>query len=505
MTQEIRRKPVKLGFGEKPYSAKQFYMDDYPRTLFPLNTNKILIEAGEDKIVHYLGKIKNNTNSFPPQFRVYAAKDPIHLRRTVKLDPVAEYFIYDLVYRNRKLFRKPHSQSRVHYGYRFENGVPLSASSEYKAFKNAVYVAGLFGEPFIGFDVSNYFNALYHHDLDAWLAALDASNDDVQMFSKFLRETNAGRSIDCLPHGLYPTKMIGNDFLRFIEESTFLKSKEVHRFMDDVYIFGDTQEDVNADFNRIQRVLGLKGLSVNPSKTSLFRSKPEETEHSISAVKKNLLQRRREIVETSFYDDSEEQQELPKADLSRDELDEIYSILKDGDLEEDDAELILTVMRDHAEDVLEFLPGIISRFPHLSKNVFKFCGEINDADSVADLIDSTLTSDDETQEYQLFWFGMMVKSYLMKSKKAPGIIAKLLYHRNRTDISVAKVLEIPDLRYGLPDVRQSFLASGRSDWLSWSSAVGSRSMKPAARNYILEYFMKSSPMNHLIGEIIQSI
>src|SRR5688500_9604905 len=107
------------------------------------------------------------------------------------------------------------------------------------------------------------------------------------MFSNFLRETNAVSSIDCLTHGLYPTKMIVNDFLRFIEESTFLKATSVHRFMDDVYIFGSSQEEVNADFNRIQRILGQKGLSVNPAKTSLNRSKTDETDDSISAVKKN--------------------------------------------------------------------------------------------------------------------------------------------------------------------------------------------------------------------------
>ena len=37
---------------------------------------------------------------------------------------------------------------------------------------------------------------------------------------------------------------------------------------------------------------------------------------------------------------------------------------------------------------------------------------------------------------------MMVESYLMQSRKAPSIIEKLLSHRNRTDISIAKILEI---------------------------------------------------------------
>ena len=192
-------------------------------------------------------------------------------------------------------------------------------------------------------------------------------------------------------------------------------------------------------------------------------------------------------------------------ELSPDELSEIHAILQAGDLEEDDAELILTVMKDHADDVLGFLPDIVSRFTHLSKNVFKFCQDIEDKNSIADLIDNFLTTDDETQEYQLFWFGMMVESYLLQTAKASKIIVKLLEHRNRTDISIAKILEIPDLRFGLPDIRQNYLSSGRSDWLSWSSAVGSRSVKKAARNYVLNYFMKSSPMNRLIGNVVQNL
>lgn len=126
-------------------------------------------------------------------------------------------FIYDIIYRNRNLFKKPFGDNKKHYGYRFKDGIPSIPSEEFSTFKADVWLASITMNFFIGFDISNYFNCLYHHDLEAWLAALGATNEDVQMFSKFLRETNSGRSVDCLPHGLYPTKMIGNDFLRFIE------------------------------------------------------------------------------------------------------------------------------------------------------------------------------------------------------------------------------------------------------------------------------------------------
>jgi hypothetical protein len=79
----------------------------------------------------------------------------------------------------------------------------------------------------------------------------------------------------------------------------------------------------------------------------------------------------------------------------------------------------------------------------------------------------------------------------------------LSQHRNATDIARAKILEIPDSRYGLPEMREAYLREGRSDWLAWASAVGSREMDKQARNYLLDYFKNGSAMNRLIAEIIQ--
>jgi hypothetical protein len=487
------------------YSSLKFFLEDYPRTLFPLSTNKIIVENGELLIKQYLEDCKAGKKNFLPQQRVYAAKDGIHLRRTVKLDPVSEYFIYDFVYKNRKIFKKPHNKDKMHYGYRFENGVPTSPSEAYKQFKDAVWLdSQLSLDAFVGFDIATYFNSLYHHDLEAWLAALDATSEDVDIFSKFLRETNAGRSVDCLPQGLYPTKMIGNDFLRFIEESMFIKSSNIRRFMDDFYIFGNSMDEVLADFYHIQKIAGQKGLSINPSKTSIDRTNIEKTENSISDVKKNLLKRRRLIVKESFEDGDEEESDEEIHDLNREELAEIHRILQGPHLEEEDAELILTVMRAHSDDVVDKIPDIINKFPNLAKNVYKFCAEI-DKNKIADIILESLQNNVGIQEFQLFWFGVMLENYLLQADRVGELMRALLVHPNATDVSKAKILEIPDTRFGLTEMRAYHLASGKSDWLSWSSAVGSRSLKPAARNYALSYFMKSSDMNYLIGDIVKKL
>ena len=69
----------------------------------------------------------------------------------------------------------------------------------------------------------------------------------------------------------------------------------------------------------------------------------------------------------------------------------------------------------------------------------------------------------------------------------------------------AKILEIPEMRFGLPELREEQLKEGKSDWLAWSSAVGSRVHKKASRNYVLNYFKNASNINAVIAEIVSGL
>jgi hypothetical protein len=490
-----------------PYTARDFFLEDLPRTLFPLATNKVLVEKGADELLAFAQGLIGGAGSFLPQRRVYANKDALHLRRTVKLDAVAEYYLYHIVYKNREKFRKARRKSRQHFGYRFEHGRPIPPSKSYAEFKAEIWDGNFRAEEYISFDVSAYFNGVYHHDLHAWFAALQPNNSqDVSAFGKFFREINAGRSLDCLPQGLYPAKMIGNDFLRFIEDSSVIRADRIVRFMDDVYLFGDDFNGLKADFAEVQRLLGLKGLSVNASKTRTGgMTQTDEADEQLSELKKRLLKRRRHLI-ISHYDDDDledEDEDGGGAALSEDEISFIMSLLNEGNLSEEDAELILVVMRDHVERIEEHLGLFAKGFPHLAKNFYGLCADASDKEAIAEVILKVVKKGDHVGEYQLFWFGMMLEAYLLDTKKASDIINELYRHESATDISRAKILEIADTRFGLTEMREAFLREGRSDWLAWASAVGSRKMNRQARNYLLDYFKNGSEMNRLIAKILQ--
>ncbi|MBN3868281.1 antiviral reverse transcriptase Drt5 [Gluconobacter kondonii] len=485
-------------------STKLFFDNDYYSTLFPMETCKFLINNGENQIREYIQRClsKNHDDTscqFLAQTRVYASKPKYHLRRTVKLDPVSEFFIYDLIYRNRSLFRKPFKEDKKHFGYRFEDGKALPASSSYKGFKQALTAYHAQYKHAFSFDVASYFNSIYHHDIVSWFANAGATEEDVNALGGFLRQCNSGRSIDCLPQGIYPAKMIGNDFLRFVEQNHALKSKAIVRFMDDFTLFSDDINELISDFHAIQNLLGQKGLSVNPNKSKFTDNTVKTIENEIDEVKAKLLNRRRIAEFFSYIDDLESANEALQ--LTDEELKYIRNLLKDEHLAEEDVELVLSVFREHTDEVKPHLLSFALSFPHLAKSIWSFCKNIDDYDFIGDLI-LQVTKHDMLQEYQLFWFAWILQDYLMDTKYAPAIISNLYKHPNSTIISKSKILEIPDNRYGLLEMRDDHLVAGRSDWLAWASAVGHRNLLAVSRNHKLEYFGNSSQINFLIKSIL---
>lgn len=483
----------------------EFYLTDHPRTLFPLETNRFLIEnyASElgsfvyERITHK----KEGEIPFLPQTRAYAAKPHFHLRRTAKLDPVAEFFLYDLIYRNRTGFAKSGTRHRRNFGYRFSEGQPQSAMHSFREFREAVQSALGAYKYCAKFDVSSYFNSIYHHDLVAWFNNIAKSEDDAAFFDKYLKQTNSGRSIDCLPHGLYPAKMVGAHFLSFVEHGSRLSSDLTLRFMDDIYIFSDARNEVLSDFITLQRMLGDKGLSVNPSKTKLGRVKEIDVEERIDALRESLLERRSFIVTGSGADFDPEEVEADT--LTENEIEYLMDLLKNPDIEEEDAELVLALMRDHSSDVLGNLEDFLRRFPNLSKSIFHFCSHIDDKSDLLNVAKSLMDSNSELTEFQLFWLAKIFEEYLLNETGAAEIVHRLYDHPNATDISRAKLLEIKDRRFGLAELREEHLRTGQSGWLSWASAVGTRVEKKKNRNHILGYFANGSPLNELIAQCVQ--
>lgn len=360
-------------------SAKDFFDYDFLSTLFPMETCRFLIGHGAVEIDAHIQRCLSDQDGdssyqFLAQTRVYASKPHHHVRRTVKLDPVAEYFLYEIIFRNKSKFRKPFTENKKHFGYRFDEGKPIPATSSYTGFKKALVAYGETYSHSLSFDVASYFNNIYHHDIVSWFANLGANLDDVNALGTYLRQSNSGRSIDCWPQGLYPAKMVGNDFLRFVEQHHGIKSNAIVRFMDDFVMYSDNPEALTEDFYRIQKLLGQKGLSVNPSKTEVGGTAGVKVEKTIDAVKATLLAKRRKASLLAYMDDFESA--LEEIKMTKEELEYLRELLKAQHLEEEDAELALSLFRDNPIEVQPHLEQFLVNFPHLAKNIWSLCKHI---------------------------------------------------------------------------------------------------------------------------------
>lgn len=411
--------------------------------------------------------------------------------------------MYDFVYRNRTLFKKDFQISRRNYGYRFENGEPLLSASSYHQFKTEIKELTAEYKYCLKFDIASYFNSVYHHDLINWLTSNEFNDDDIQIFDKFLKQINSGRSIDCLPHGMYSTKMIGSHFLKFIDNSARVKSEVMLRFMDDFVLFSNDLKTITTDFMNIQVMLGEKGLSVNSGKTKMGEIEELIFEKEIDQIKKGLLIKRIEFmteVSTVEYEEIEESRKL-----NAEEEKYLISLLSSKNLEEEDAELALKLMREDSEKVIQYLESILIKFPNLAKSVFYFCSSLSNVDELSEIIKKILDSNEQLSEYQLFWFEKIAETYLNKTKNYGNILIKCFEHSDATQISKAKILEIRDKLFGLYEIRESNLRTGSSNWISWASAIGMLTEKKASRNHLLSYFANGSYINKMIKECLENM
>jgi len=486
-------------------ATTDFIKADFGGTLFPLKTNRLMAERHEAELSEYIyQKVvdeQNKANNFLSQHRVHATKPHGHLRRTLKLDPVAEYFLYDVTHRNRAIFRPEVSKTRRSFGYRFKNGSHISVHSAYGEYKQSLAENDKAFSHKLQFDIASYFNSLYHHDISHWFAAAPGVSEiDNKALGQFLREINAGRSVDFLPQGIYPSKMIGNEFLKLVDLSGQLKSACLVRFMDDFTLFDNDADILRQDFVRVQQLLGQYALNVNPSKTHVDKSLSgvEEKLSELHQSLKEIVEEIEEVHTASSVELIEIETEI-ESKLTDDQVNALLALLKDDSLDEADADLILSFLRSHSDSILEQIPALLRRFPNLIKHIYSVCGTISEKPELAVALLGYLKKESFFLEYQLFWLTCIVEDHLLGQGCYGELLMKLYELTQDFKIARAKVLEIPEQGFGFKEIRGEYLKTGQSDWLSWASAMGSRSLKAAERNYVLEYFSKGSPMNFLVA------
>jgi hypothetical protein len=220
-------------------------------------------------------------------------------------------------------------------------------------------------------------------------------------------------------------------------------------------------------------------------------------------LKQGLLRIRRETLIASDGEVEIERQEM--GSLDKGQVEYLLNLVNSPDVEESDAELVLVLLRDHGDQVLPRMLSFLERYPGLTKSAYNYARFATDRTGLDDMICQFLNTSPNVTEYQLFWVTKLAEDFLSSSAKYGTILTACYDHPNATTVTRAKVLEIPERRFGLPELREETLRSGRSDWEGWAAAAGTRLDPAAGRNHLLTYFSNGSPINRLLAECVRAL
>ena len=256
-------------------------------------------------------------------------------------------------------------------------------------------------------------------------------------------------------------------------------------------------------------------LNINPTKTA-FDAATASIQEAVSAIHEELISivdadQRPSLflgsgVDSSDFDsDYESGEDDQNVSLDEDQVGRLLELLSDPRADEVDVEMILGILQENTDSVTGHVPYLLGRFPNIVKQLHRLTGLIVDKDHLTNEIMSLVVNDSSLIEYQLFWIAVIAEDHLSKAKNFGPLILKLYERTSEHKIARAKILEIPDQSFGLKEIRDEILKTGASDWQSWASAMGTRTLKKAERNYALKYFSKGSPLNYLIAECLQKL
>ncbi|MDY8045904.1 reverse transcriptase domain-containing protein [Paenibacillus polymyxa] len=485
----------------------EFIEKDNYKTLFPTNSIKVFSKYGLEEIIKFINedilKKKEEISQayFLAQPWVYASKDRFHLRQTFQLDPIAQIFLYDFVFRNKNYFITTKLSGRESFGYSFNEDTNNSPSEDYKKFSEKLIELKRKYNFYGKIDISNCFNNIYHHDVVSFIARLINQVESAKL-GTFLTQINEGRSTSCMPQGLFPAKVIGNFFLSFVESSRELNSEFVIRFMDDIYFFSDSRAKIVDDIFIIQKLIGEKGLALNEEKT--FIQKIDDNEEYIGDMKQTLLDKRRSVINTYTIDEFDDDESENRIVLSDDEIEYLTQMLHEKNLEEKDIELILTLLSAGEEDLLYLMEVVLNDSPHLMNKLYLNLSRNNVLSFKAiELIEKYLDNNN-IQEFVLFWLCKIVTDLTVINEYTADILFKIYKHTSITNVVKCLILELQDNNYGFLELKRK-ITRGHSPELIISAMVGLISHEKGNRNKIYGYVGRTHPMMRILTKVLSRL
>lgn len=118
-------------------------------------------------------------------------------------------------------------------------------------------------------DISDFFNRIYHHELESTLIGLGASQEIIEVLMGILRKWQKGNSYS-IPQGLWASDYIGNVYLDPIDKFMVRSGYNYFRYVDDIRIGVDTYIEGQKALLKLEQQIARYGLTLNAEKTRII-------------------------------------------------------------------------------------------------------------------------------------------------------------------------------------------------------------------------------------------
>jgi len=220
----------------------------------------------------------------------------------------------------------------------------------------------------------------------------------------------------------------------------------------------------------------------------------------VDAIKKRLLAKRESLRSYDEDDEEEEQDEL-------EESEKVYleELINQPVVPEEDVELAITFV-DDKDTVMRVLELVCNQHPHLIKHVHRLFGKVTFDDEGAswDYLRSRIYASNTT-EYELFWLSKLVADYYDFNEVAAQSLVRIHSHKNASPFVRAAVLENPNNKFGLLELKEDQLRNSSGDIAGCAALMGLRNVVAAKRNQLGKYAARSGPHMKLYADIVSKI
>lgn len=195
-------------------------------------------------------------------------------------------------------------------------------------------------------DIANYFERIPQHHLINLMQASECSSSALNLLEEMLLAFQERDSFGII-QGVYPSDLLGNFYLTDLDSYCELHELQSARYVDDIYIRYESEEDAKKGLILLIEHLRKNGLHINEYKSGIMSAESiirEETEVD------NLFQEAREEVESEMTD----------------HLDSGYGFSADWDMVDYDEEAVEVM-------AVEKLFEAAQKYPKQSDKIEKYC------------------------------------------------------------------------------------------------------------------------------------